>query len=699
MIDLAKNIGQVARMLCGEPNEARSNKNELRFGTHGSLSVKTAGEGCGTWFDHERGFGGGVVDLIKDKLGCDNAGVAEWLEEKLGLPRRGNGKDAAIKVIVAKYTYHDEAGAVRYRVLRYFPKAFSQQRLDGESWVSNMDGAELVLYRLPSLMTAVDMGKLIFVVEGEKDVEALRGIDLDATSSPGGASKGRSKWLPSYNGHFTGADVIIIPDNDEAGACHARSIANNLARVAKRVRILELPNLPPSGDVSNWLQAGGTRKELLRLAAAAPDWQAPAEVTEQADEAEQVEEDAEQEQAEGEAEQESGGDEEEAQPRLSPRDIAADTSPIPPRQWLLGNYFCRGFVSALTAAGASGKTSLRLVQFLSLASGRDLLGQHVFRRCKVLVVSLEDDLDELRRRITAAMKHYNLTSADVAGHLYVDTTRGLRLMEMRGGTLEPGRLLPALYEAVTTLGIDLLAIDPFVKSHGAPENDNGAIDQVVTMLTTLASELGIAVDLLHHTRKGTVGAGDADGGRGASSFRDAARLSYSLTTMTPEEAERFDIREEDRRAYIRLDSSKVNLAPASVASWFELISVALNNGDSSYPAGDLIQVAMRWTPPSTWAGLSNVIINQALDVIDTGMENGQRWSSASAAGERHAWRAVQKHCPEKSEAQCREIVNAWVKAGVLYTDDYYDEVERKTRKGLRVNAAKRPSSCHQGHQE
>jgi len=88
-VDLAKNIGQVARILCGEPNAARSSKSELRYGTHGSLSIKIAGEGCGTWFDHERGFGGGVVDLIRDKLGCDDDGVARWLDDSLGL-RRGD---------------------------------------------------------------------------------------------------------------------------------------------------------------------------------------------------------------------------------------------------------------------------------------------------------------------------------------------------------------------------------------------------------------------------------------------------------------------------------------------------------------------------------------------------------------------------------------------------------------------------------
>ena len=52
-----------------------------------------------------------------------------------------------------------------------------------------------------------------------------------------------------------------------------------------------------------------------------------------------------------------------------------------------------------------GKTALRLGQLISLATGRGLLGEHVFRRCRVLLLSFEDDLDELRRRVEAVCVH------------------------------------------------------------------------------------------------------------------------------------------------------------------------------------------------------------------------------------------------------------------------------------------------------
>jgi hypothetical protein len=66
------------------------------------------------------------------------------------------------------------------------------------------------------------------------------------------------------------------------------------------------------------------------------------------------------------------------------------------------------------------------------------------------------------------------------------------------------------------------------------------------------------------------------------------------------------------------------------------------------------------------------------------MPNGQRYSDAPAAKDRHAWTVVQRHCPSKSEAQCREIVKTWVKNGVLYRELYRDPLRRADQTGLKL---------------
>src|SRR5437762_1102867 len=78
---------------------------------------------------------------------------------------------------------------------------------------------------------------------------------------------------------------------------------------------------------------------------------------------------------------------------------AGDIIVPPPRSWLLGNVFCRRFVSSLIGEGGTGKTALRYAQLMSLATKRPLTGEHVFQRSRVLILSLEDDADELDRRL------------------------------------------------------------------------------------------------------------------------------------------------------------------------------------------------------------------------------------------------------------------------------------------------------------
>jgi RecA-family ATPase len=89
-------------------------------------------------------------------------------------------------------------------------------------------------------------------------------------------------------------------------------------------------------------------------------------------------------------------------------DAGDDDAAIPPRGWLLGNVLCRRFVSSLVADGGVGKTAVRIAQCLSLATERPLTGEHVFQRCRVLLISLEDDRDELRRRVEAARLHHGV---------------------------------------------------------------------------------------------------------------------------------------------------------------------------------------------------------------------------------------------------------------------------------------------------
>jgi len=167
------------------------------------------------------------------------------------------------------YIYVNKEGEPLFGIVRTPQKQFMAVHLDGDGWAYGMGGANPTIYNLPKVIDAVNKGELVFVVEGEKDADNMAKVGLTATTNPFGAGK----WHAEYSNYLKNADVVIIPDNDAVGRRHAEQVAQSLVGKAKSIKILELPNLPPSGDVSDWLGAGGTKEELLKLAEQAPDYE------------------------------------------------------------------------------------------------------------------------------------------------------------------------------------------------------------------------------------------------------------------------------------------------------------------------------------------------------------------------------------------------------------------------------------------
>jgi len=168
--------------------------------------------------------------------------------------------------VTATYTYQSADGQAVYRALRKTSqdsgrKTFRQERFVDGKWVPKMDGAILVLYRLPSLVDPELADETVFIAEGERDAENLVALGLVATTNVGGAGK----WLPSYSETLRKRHVVILPDNDKAGEEHAAAVAKALAGVAASVKVLRLPGLPEKGDVSDWIGNGGTAEQLRAM--------------------------------------------------------------------------------------------------------------------------------------------------------------------------------------------------------------------------------------------------------------------------------------------------------------------------------------------------------------------------------------------------------------------------------------------------
>ena len=207
--------------------------------------------------------------LLHCHAGCSVNAICGALGIKVTDLFNDQGQNGQTDPIVATYDYRDAEGNFLYRVVKTESKRFFQQR-PGQNgqWINNLGGVSPTLYKLSELIEAVKSGEIIFVCEGEKDVENLVKLGLAATTNSGGAGK----WRPAYSEYLTGANVVVLPDSDDVGRKHAEQIAQSLHGKAASVKMLKLPNLPPKGDVSDWLAAGGERDELLILAAECPEW-------------------------------------------------------------------------------------------------------------------------------------------------------------------------------------------------------------------------------------------------------------------------------------------------------------------------------------------------------------------------------------------------------------------------------------------
>ena len=160
------------------------------------------------------------------------------------------------------YLYSDTLKKTRYytwdsRKSRY-EKAFCWYHLEGGAWIKGKGAEQPPLYKQKNIEWAKSHSQTLYIVEGEKDVDTLtKKLKLPAVCSPHGAGSGRleNKWREEYNALFSGADVAILADNDEAGRALAEHIAVEILPFAKSVKLPDLSfeweDLKPKGDITD----------------------------------------------------------------------------------------------------------------------------------------------------------------------------------------------------------------------------------------------------------------------------------------------------------------------------------------------------------------------------------------------------------------------------------------------------------------
>jgi hypothetical protein len=362
---------------------------------------------------------------------------------------------------------------------------------------------------------------------------------------------------------------------------------------------------------------------------------------------------------------------------------------IPPRRWIYGNHYLRAFVSLLASAGGIGKTSLQIVEALCICLGRALLGETVHERCNVWIINLEDPLEEIDRRITAAVQHYGLTPEDVDGRLFVSAGRDFSLKfgtQTRDGVIPNIALVDYMVRKIKEWDIGMIFIDPLVAAHNVSENDNGAVNAVVAEIRRVADEANCGIALVHHIRKGN-GSEDAgiDSVRGASAVIGAVRAARVINKISEDDAVKLGIPLADARGIFRVDDGKANLAPPASASVYrQMVGVKIGNGE-------YVGVCVPFTLPDEWEGMDEKTVNRILSLINAGIltdDGVEHYSSRPQDKERFAGSVITtyqfdtaKHT--KNDAQAKRIIKHWLETGLLEEFTYRSTGQYKDRKGLR----------------
>jgi hypothetical protein len=503
--------------------------------------------------------------------------------------RDDNLTDAGFRE-VKTYDYKSADETFLYQVVRYEhpnvpgAKKFRQRRhgrnvRDSVEWVADA-GLAKVPYNWPEL--AARPTETVFYTEGEKDADRLDALELLATTLAG------QQWSLAAARALAGRCVVILADNDERGREHAVTAATNLHGFAASVKIVELPGLQRTQDVSDWLDEGHTKEELLQIVGA-----------------------------------------------TRPQGVQAtpfewiNPTLIRKRRWLYKPHYIRQFCSLTISTGGVGKSSLVIVEAIGMVSGKALLGvqpevQPEQRKLHVWYWNGEDPTDELVRRIAAALKHFSLGPDDIGSRLFVNSGRTYPIViaeEIHREVRVNEQVVQDIIRTIQDRKIDVVIIDPFVTCHRVNENDNAAIERVVKSWSHIAEATNSAVMLVHHSKKTGGDGATVEDGRGASALLAAARSARSLNTMTKEEAKNAGVEERDRRLYFRSDIGKANLArPAEAADWFKLASVDLGNyGDDFWQEGDNVGVVTAWRyPVATMPPVSNADIRRAQQSIRDG---------------------------------------------------------------------------------
>jgi len=486
--------------------------------------------------------------------GCDQRDVFDAVRARDLLPTIAKREEISFTqhqapVLEKEWVYRSEDGDVLFTKRRYKTsdakgKTYSIHRVDATGKrIAGLKDTRIVPYQLPELLDAKTAGRAIYLVEGEKAADALVSIGAIATTSHTGAGS----WPAEITQYFAGANIVVIPDNDEPGRQYARRAIQNLLPVAKSIRYLDLDLMVEGDDAYEWVyHAKGTRKELAELAKQAPIITKELAVTdsEQLEDTTQTEQEA-------------------YNPTPQLLNIEAwDTIKDEPVRWIIENVLPKKGFAALYGPPGSYKSFIALDIAEAVATGRQWMGNQVTNPGAVLYIAGEGHGGIGARIKACKINHQTQDGAEI----YVIRYQ----LNLRSSADDFNLLMESIDNLIERTGIELrlVQIDTLARAFGGGnENDSQDMGAFIHNAGRLQRKLDCALMVLHHSGK------DATKGlRGHSSLLGAVDTQLELQKL--EQTERKD----GVAGQGTLTISKQKDGQDNLKFGFEMVQININQG-------------------------------------------------------------------------------------------------------------------------
>ena len=442
--------------------------------------------------------------LFKCHGGCDQQSVFSTIKDMGLLPALPDRPEylsnvrpimPAIPILESEWVYTDENEIPlfvkqRYKTFDAKGKTYKTLRImaDG-SRIGKLGDCRIVPYRLPELLQAVTNGKVVYIAEGEKAVDALCSLGVTATTSHAGAGG----WNADLNQYFYYANVVVVPDNDIAGWSYATKIVESLLPVVKSIRVTDLGLETLKADAYEFVhQLGGTKEALadkaknskvlghedvilipkrLREPVPMPD----PFLTH------------------------TNEPKEEAQPNSRKKLLVESWDSIKdePVEWLVDSIIPKRSFVALYAPPASYKSFISLDLAEAIATGRDWMGYRIPKKGAVLYICGEG-----HGGMGARVKACKIQNKSPDGaNLYIIRAQ----LNLRSSPEDFAELLDAINDLIAEIDepLEIIILDTLMRMSGGNFNENSSEDMgaFITQAGKLQEIFECALMVIHHSGK------------------------------------------------------------------------------------------------------------------------------------------------------------------------------------------------------